>query len=403
MPASGAIQAASMRDRSALSSHDRGVGTGVNYSNGSLLVRGGEHIGERSGAGLICSGDRDLGQGPRDRMSSDALPRYRSDQGCRPGFFPVLGSQGASGDDRVVGADPERLLPVSRRRRGPGPSTPPAYPPPPAHLLPTPPSMPHSGGSHASAGSRSLPPGRNTRPHTPSGQTLRRGADEIGNAQRHPGRDAIPTRSVGEATRSRSVARWSGSEGGSSSSGSTGSTCDKCDGKHPTDKCPHYHREREKHKDAWVNYGCKGAMHHMGSSGGNYTLRSARVIRQPGDGSCLFHSLNHGLGSGSSAQALRREIAGFLQRNPSLEISGDTLEEWVRWDANSSVNEYARRMAVGGWGGGIEMAACSLLKNVNVHVYENSGRSLEFKRISCFDAPNAKQTVHVLYQGGRQC
>jgi len=46
------------------------------------------------------------------------------------------------------------------------------------------------------------------------------------------------------------------------------------------------------------------------------------------------------------------------------------------------------------------MAACSLLKNVNVHVYENSGRSLEFKRISCFDAPNAKQTVHVLYQGG---
>lgn len=140
----------------------------------------------------------------------------------------------------------------------------------------------------------------------------------------------------------------------------------------------------------------------MGGSGGNVVLRSARVIRQPGDGSCLFHSLNYGLAGGSTAQSLRREIASFVQQNPSLQIAGDTLEEWVRWDANSSPSDYARKMAVSGWGGGIEMAACSLLKNVNVHVYENVGRGCgaEFKRISCFDSPNAMKTIHVLYQGG---
>lgn len=141
----------------------------------------------------------------------------------------------------------------------------------------------------------------------------------------------------------------------------------------------------------------------MGSSGGNYVLRYARVMRQPGDGSCLFHSLNHGLNHGGSAQVLRREIAGFLEQNPSLQIAGDTLEEWVRWDSNSSVSDYARRIAVSGWGGGIEMACCSLLKNVNVHVYENSSSrpcGAEFKRISCFDSPNAMRTIHVLYQGG---
>jgi hypothetical protein len=141
----------------------------------------------------------------------------------------------------------------------------------------------------------------------------------------------------------------------------------------------------------------------MGSSGGNFVLKSARIIRQPGDGSCLFHSLAHGLPSPSSASALRREIAGFVQQNPEVKIAGDTLEEWVKWDSNSTVTEYARRMAVSGWGGGIEMAACSLLKNVNVHVYENGGRgySGEFKRISCFDTPsNPRCTVHVLYQGG---
>lgn len=55
-------------------------------------------------------------------------------------------------------------------------------------------------------------------------------------------------------------------------------------------------------------------------------------------------------------------------------------------------------MAVGGWGGGIEMAACSRLKQVNVHVYEQKGGN-NFKRISCFNNPKAVKTVHVLYQG----
>jgi len=84
-----------------------------------------------------------------------------------------------------------------------------------------------------------------------------------------------------------------------------------------------------------------------------------------------------------------------------MEIAGDTIEEWIRWDSSSTVADYARRMAMSGWGGGIEMAACSLLKNVNVHVYENArGAGNEFKRISCFDCPNASKTIHVIYQGG---
>ena len=56
-------------------------------------------------------------------------------------------------------------------------------------------------------------------------------------------------------------------------------------------------------------------------------------------------------------------------------------------------------MAVNDWrAGGIEMAVCSYLKNVNIHVYENAARS-EFKRISCFDQPKVAKTIHVLYQG----
>lgn len=180
--------------------------------------------------------------------------------------------------------------------------------------------------------------------------------------------------------------------------------CDKCDGPHATDNCPHFRKVREKHKDAWANYGKKHPSN-MGGSGGKLTLKGGRTVPQPGDGSCLFHSLCFGLNGGQrggrdNASKLRREIAQFVQQNPRLKISGDTLEEWVRWDANTSVSNYARRMAVGGWGGGIEMAACSLLKKVNVHVYERR-RGGAYERISCFDSPEAsKRTVHVLYQGG---
>jgi len=50
--------------------------------------------------------------------------------------------------------------------------------------------------------------------------------------------------------------------------------------------------------------------------------------------------------------------------------------------------------------GGIEMAACSHLKRVNVHVYQRSTDD-SYKRISCFDCKKgARMTVRVLYCGG---
>mmetsp|Transcript_124335 Transcript_124335/g.357292 ORF Transcript_124335/g.357292 Transcript_124335/m.357292 type:complete len:375 (-) Transcript_124335:183-1307(-) len=289
--------------------------------------------------------------------------------------------------------------------------------------------------SHATS-SRSVPPGSRagpTRPSTPSngqpggvprrddvrfggsphervgsGSSVLSGAGSVADGGREPPGRPAESAPVNGSHRSRSAAaphsRTAGTAvvgaAGDGSRCSSSSTCDKCDGKHPSDRCPHFHRDREKHKDAWVNYGKKGGPHQMGSDGGNFVLRSARVLRQPGDGNCLFHSLNACLASGGSASTLRREIATFLQQNPSLEIAGDTLEEWVRWDSNSTVSEYAKRMAYAGWGGGIEMACCSLLKKVNVHVYEAIRRGSEFKRISCFDSPTPTKTIHVLYQGG---
>lgn len=47
----------------------------------------------------------------------------------------------------------------------------------------------------------------------------------------------------------------------------------------------------------------------------NFTLKHARVVRQPADGSCLFHALNYGI-KGSSDVALRRHA--HTHRPPPL-------------------------------------------------------------------------------------
>ena len=126
----------------------------------------------------------------------------------------------------------------------------------------------------------------------------------------------------------------------------------------------------------------------------------AIVVEQPGDGSCLFHSLSYELNA-TNAISLRSEICAFIKDNPQLLFSETPLSQWVEWDSQTNVGEYSRKMSQGSWGGGIEMAVTSRIKQVNIHVYEVNREG--YKRISAFDYPDRpedKQIVRVLYRGG---
>jgi hypothetical protein len=207
------------------------------------------------------------------------------------------------------------------------------------------------------------------------------------------------------------------SDGGATDEGAT--KCEKCDGAHVTEACPHFKSGRDDHPDAKR----KKFQDILGTDEGNAYLARADVVRQPGDGSCLFHSLAHGLGRlgkaphGVSGPQLRAGLMDWLGAHQDTRISDTPLHEWVRWDSNTSVEAYADRMRGYGWGGGIEMAAFAHLYDVGVHVYERSNRGggkFPFKRISRFDArsdgPAAAQQsaaaagrrsfVAVLYCGG---
>ena len=77
-------------------------------------------------------------------------------------------------------------------------------------------------------------------------------------------------------------------------------------------------KKRDDHPDAK-----KGVGKSIGEgSGGDFVLKNAKVVTQPGDGNCLFHSLCYGLGDNSTASGLRRAIAKFVEQNPGAMARG---------------------------------------------------------------------------------
>ena len=170
-----------------------------------------------------------------------------------------------------------------------------------------------------------------------------------------------------------------------------------------TDVCPHYAKKRDDHPDAQR----KKLVELMGQSGDAY-MPEADVIKMPGDGSCLFHSLAYGLGrfgNTSTASALRARLMDWLSGNGDANIADTPVREWVKGDSGSSVANYTARMRGCGWGGGIEMAAFAHLHGIGVCVYERTCQSIyPYKRIARFDAGGrdgaSEKYVDVLYCGG---
>ena len=182
--------------------------------------------------------------------------------------------------------------------------------------------------------------------------------------------------------------------------------CDKCDGPHGTDSCPHYKKKRDSHSDAWLKYGKNGESspddhgQTPSISQSEATIANPRIVSQPGDGSCLFHSLSFSLPSTNHFE-LRRSIAAYIEKNPHVEIGGTPIKDWVCWDSGCDVKAYANSMATGNkWGGAIEIAVCAKVQKATVLVYERgSGRGV--KCISKFDSGTATNRKLLLLYGGR--
>jgi hypothetical protein len=97
---------------------------------------------------------------------------------------------------------------------------------------------------------------------------------------------------------------------------------------------------------------------------------------------------------------MRRQILEHIIKNPTMEISGMPLKEWVKLDCGKSIRRYVEKMAAGAEGGGIEIEVFARLKEMSVSVFERCSGG--YRRISYFDAgPTAKGEVNILYRKRR--
>ena len=123
-----------------------------------------------------------------------------------------------------------------------------------------------------------------------------------------------------------------------------------------------------------------------------------KLIKQPGDGSCLYHSLSRGeweLGRRGTPHAeLRRELAMWVKSNGPLPFNGKTVSAWLESELGRpmSVAAYAKQQSVDGWGGPLEILAFVLLKKVNVWVWVPLAQG-RYRRTSCFNVPHGQKEV----------
>ena len=79
-----------------------------------------------------------------------------------------------------------------------------------------------------------------------------------------------------------------------------------------------------------------------------------KLIKTPGDGSCLFHALSASRsGKIGSAQNIRMRVVDAIPKFASdREFNGATLQQWIEWETGLSPAVYAGLMSKNSaWGG----------------------------------------------------
>mmetsp|Transcript_29975 Transcript_29975/g.75554 ORF Transcript_29975/g.75554 Transcript_29975/m.75554 type:complete len:477 (+) Transcript_29975:60-1490(+) len=144
-----------------------------------------------------------------------------------------------------------------------------------------------------------------------------------------------------------------------------------------------------------------------GTGRDNYRVWRGQVVQgtvrqMPRDGSCLFHGLASSL-LGATAAQLRREICDFIERRPDAVMAGKPLSEWVLWESGQSHSDYVDMMRSSGeWGGPLEIAVCTHLMNVDVHVYQEVPGG-GFQRLVTFEAEDGVEShglINLVFEPG---
>ena len=146
-------------------------------------------------------------------------------------------------------------------------------------------------------------------------------------------------------------------------------------------------------------------------------LKSATVVRAPGDNSCLYHSLSYNLNREelydnaheiNNGFTLQHLVNDYIRENlsvviwTSLEVCESFAEAIVGEGYNTS-DYYARMSLNSSWGGMIEICAVAEMFHVNIEIFESTADpNRRFQWIGTFKYSlndTRTKSLYILYTG----
>ena len=131
-------------------------------------------------------------------------------------------------------------------------------------------------------------------------------------------------------------------------------------------------------------------------------ILTGKEVTMPGDGSCLFHSMAHGLGGGVTGELLRTQIVAFIKSHPDHKMQdGSSLSRWIKFEFEKkmTVQAYCDHMSKPtSWAGAIDIAVLAHLYDVRVIVGKMQGGM--FHTLHWFKpSGTARKDVYLAYNG----
>ena len=151
-------------------------------------------------------------------------------------------------------------------------------------------------------------------------------------------------------------------------------------------------------------------------SGNDVYMRNSRIVKQPGDHSCLFHSLSFCLSYGevvaidhncNSGFLLRELVASFIRENGDVIIQLSdglyvTIEEAVIFEGFSLESYFVRMSNRQAWGGTIEIAAVAEMYNICINIFRPVKNRRSFGYMGshkCRNFGSESMEISLLYTG----
>ena len=149
-------------------------------------------------------------------------------------------------------------------------------------------------------------------------------------------------------------------------------SCDRCGGAHSSDNCPSYPNPRPNVPDAWENVGntFRSAPVEKVTIGSN-----AKILKQPGGGMCLFHSLSYemnrlGATTDMHGHRLRTILCKEVERDRQRVLGYRTMERSILEEGFVSVERYLDFVRKEGYGGALEIELTGHLFSYRIRVFQ---------------------------------